>query len=327
MIESYVSARAPRRGPLGVGIAVAALVMILVASACGRGSDRGPGSETPPPGKVALDAESQAVAKNIQANMKDFLITNKVPAGAKVTLNWVRATPMEGLYEANFGIAMGSNQGRRSIYFDQKAKHFVLGPVYTVGQILRSRIETKNMVLLDRASKGPESAPIVIVEYTDFECPYCAAAAGTLRALLKKYNNQVRLVVKHMPLDQMHPWAYDAAVTAECAAAQKPEAFWYFYDYFFDPTRRLTKENIGEKTQGFAKSIGLDVDRLKSCVEKKEPKTRIDSDLKEATDYGFTATPTFVINGVVVVGNHPLSVFEEVIQEQLLLLKAGEAKG
>jgi len=308
-----------------VGIAVAALVLILVASACGPGSDRGPGSETPPPGKVALDADSQAVAKNIQTNMKDFLITNKVPAGTKVTLNWVKAAPLEGLYEANFEIDMcGGQKGRRSMYFDKKANHFTLGPVYTMGEILRPRVETRNMVLLDRASKGPESAPISIVEYTDFQCAYCAAAAGTLQVLLKKYN-QVRLVVKHMPLDQMHPWAYDAAVTAECAAAQKPEAFWYFYDYFFDPSRRLTKENIGQKTQGFAKSIGLEPDRLKSCVEKKEPKARIDSDLREATDYGFTATPTFVINGVVIVGNQPLSVFEEIIQEQLQ--KAGKTKG
>jgi len=325
MIEWYDSVREPRRAPLGVGLAAAALVVILGVAACGRGSDSGPGSEAQPPGKVALDAESQAVAKNVEANMKDFLITNKVPAGAKVKLNWVKATPMEGLFEANFEIVVGGNKGNRSMYFDRKVKHFVLGPLYTLGEILRSRVDTTNMVLLDRASRGPESAPITIVEYSDFQCQFCAAAAGTLKAVLKKYNNQVRLIFKHMPLEQLHPWAYDAALTAECAAAQKPGTFWYFHDYFFDPSTNLLKENYEKKTQSFAKTIGLDADSLKRCVEKKEPKARIDFDLKEASDYGFTATPTFVINGVVVVGNQPMSVFEEIIQEQLQ--KAAETKG
>jgi protein-disulfide isomerase len=310
----------PNRALLCLG-----LIAILGIAGCGKGSDKDETSKAPPPGKVALDAESQEVAKKIQANMKDFLITNKVPSTAKVTLNYVRKAPFEGLYEASFSIEMGGQRGQRSFYFDRDAKHFVFGPVYTVGKVLRSRVDTKNMVLIDRAAKGPETAPVVIAEYSDFQCPYCGAAAGTVAALLKKYDGQVRLVFKHMPLSDMHPWAYDAAVTAECASAQKPEAFWYFHDYFYDPSKRLTRDNFKQKTEEFAKTINLDVGKLSTCVDKGDPKTRIDYDLREAGNFGFTATPTFVINDVVVVGNQPLSVFEEVIQEELQ--KTGKTQG
>lgn len=307
----------------GFALFLAALFVLSGAAGCGKQSGTDGQTPTPPPGKIALDADSQAVAKQIQANMKDFLITNKVPTTAKVQINYVKKSPVEGIYEASFAIDMGGRSGKRSFYFDREAKHFLLGPVYTVGEVLRSRIDMKNMVLIDRASKGPESAAVTIAAYSDFQCPYCGSAAQTVSAILKKYGDQVRLVYKHMPLSEMHPWAYDASLTVECAAAQKPEAFWYFHDYFYDPSRGLTRKNFREKTGAFAKSINLDVKKLQSCVDAKQFGARIDYDLREASNYGFTATPTFVVNGIVIVGNQPLSVFVEVIQEELQ--KAGKA--
>ena len=312
----------PASGTWCAGLLLAALVALPGTAGCGKGA--GTEGQTPPPGKVALDADSQEVAKKIQSNMKDFLITNKVPSNAKVQLNYVKKAPLEGMYEADFSIDMGARKGRRSFYFDREAKHFLLGPVYTVGEVLRPRVDTKNMVLIDRAAKGPENAPVVIAEYSDFQCPYCSAASAAIHVVVRKYGDRVRLVFKHMPLVDMHPWAYDAALTAECAAAQKPEAFWYFHDFFFDPGKRLTRDNFKQKTEVFAKTINLDVKKLMACVDARLPAARIDYDLNEAGNYGFTATPTFVINGIVVVGNQPLSVFEEVIQEELQ--KAGEAK-
>jgi len=304
---------------------LAALVTLSGAAGCGEESGTDTQSQTPPPEKIAMDPDSQEVAKRIQASMKDFLITNKVPSTAKVKLDYVKKSPVEGMYEASFAIDMGGRQGRRTYLFDREAKHFVLGPVYTVGEVLRPRIETRNMVLIDRAAKGPETAAVVIAEYSDFQCPYCGAAANTVKAILRKYGDQVRLVYKHMPLSDMHPWSYDASLTAECAAVQKPEAFWYFHDYFYDPSKRLTRENFKMKTEGFARTINLDVKKLMACVDAKQPAARIDYDMQEASNYGFTATPTFVINGIVIVGNQPLSVFEEVIQEELQ--KAGKAEG
>ena len=325
MFEASEKRREGRTGRLGSSLVAAVLAAILAVAGCGKGAEKDTALQTPPAGQVALDADSQDVAKKIQKNMKDFLITNKVPSGAKVKLEWVKKSPSEGMYEASFAIDIGGRQGRRSYFFDREVKHFVTGPMFTLGEIFRPTVEIANMVLVDRASKGPESAPVVIAEYSDFQCPYCGAASSTIEGIVKKYGDQVRLVFKHMPLTELHPWAYDAALTAECAAAQKPEMFWYFHDYFYDPTKRLTKENLKEKTSNFAKTINLDVKRLNECVEKKEPKARIDYDLTEASNYGFTATPTFVVNGVVLVGNQPMSVFEEVIQEQLQ--KAGKRRG
>ena len=315
-----------RRKCFARGAPAAALLLgLFMTGACGEGAPGSGDVQTLPAGRVALDAESSEVARNIQANMKEFLVTNKVPNSAKVELKWVKKSPYEGMYEASFSIDLGGNVGRRSFFFDREARHFVFGPVYTVGEIRRSRVETRNMVLLDRAAKGPEGAPVVIAEYSDFQCPFCGAASQTVKALLNKYKDDIRLVFKHMPLAELHPWAYDASVTAECAASQDPEAFWYFHDYYFDPVHRLTADNFREKTQAFAKTIHLDVEKLSACVEKNEPKARIDYDLNEALNYGFSSTPTFVINGVVVIGNQSFSVFEEIVQEELK--KAGKLGG
>jgi protein-disulfide isomerase len=299
------------------GLLAVLLATVLLQPACGRGSREKGEAQTPPPGRVALDADAREVAKTIQANMQDFLVTSKVPTSAKVKLNWVRKAPYEGMYEANFAVELGGRVGRKSYFFDRTAKHFVLGPVYTVGEIYRRRVDTRNMVLVDRASRGPATAPITIAEYSDFQCPFCAAASLTIRALMKKYKGKVRHVFKHMPLTELHPLAYRAALVAECAGAQKRDAFWHFHDYFFDPSHHLTPENFKEKTRAFAGTLGLDVARLNVCVDKKEPKALINYDLNEAINYGFTSTPTFVINGVVLMGNQPYGVFEEIIQEEL----------
>lgn len=302
-----------------------ALGALLLVWACNGGFPDEGGMVSSPGERVALDPESRAVAEKVQANLKEFLATNRVPHSAKVTLKWVKKSPYEGMYEAHFEIALGGHKGRRSFFFDREAKHFVMGPVYTVGELLRRRIGTQSMVLLDRAARGPEQAPIVIAEYSDFQCPYCSAASRTVKAILDKYKGQVRVVFKHMPLKALHSWAYDASMTAECAAAQRPEAFWDFYDYFFDPAKHLEEQNFREKTRSFAKSLDLDVAKLKICVDRQEPKARIDYDLDEAIGYGFTSTPTFVINGVVIVGNQSLSVFEEIIEEELR--KAAKLQG
>ncbi len=301
----------------GAGPVAVLLATVLLQPACDRGSRQEGEAQTPPPGRVALDAESQEVAKAIQANMQDFLVTNKVPTSAKVKLNWVKRASYEGMYEANFAIELGGRVGSKSYFFDREAKHFVLGPVYTVGEIYRPRIDTRGMVLLDRASRGPETAPITIAEYSDFQCPFCSAASLTVGALLKKYEGKVRHVFKHMPLVEQHSWAYQAALVAECAAAQRPDAFWYFHDYFFDPSQRLTADNFKEKSRAFAGTLGLDVEKLDLCVDQEEPKALIQYDLNEAANFGFTATPTFVINGVVLMGNQPYGVFEEIVQEEL----------
>ncbi len=309
------------RGSFGTSLGILAAGALLFILACDK-----PSEETttivPPPGRLALDAESREVAKKIQANMRDFLITNKVPAAAEVSLRWVKKAPAEGLYEANFAIKLGETDGSKSYYFDRNAEHFIMGPIYTVGEIFRSRVDVDNMILFNRAAKGPEDAPITIVEYSDFQCPYCGVASPTIKKILKKYDGKIRFVFKHRPMSEIHDWAYDAAIASECARAQKPDTFWYFHDFFYDPSYKLTRDNFDAKTDAFAEKVFLDVDQFKECMKNETPKPLIAQDLEEVAGYGMTSTPTFVINGVVVVGNQPTSVFEEIIQEELLKREA-----
>jgi protein-disulfide isomerase len=302
---------------LGGLLLIGLFVSLFSVAGCGQGSREEPTEYPVPRGVMALDEESEEVADNIQSNMKSFLVTNKVPAGATVTLLWVRKTRYEGMYEANFSIRVGRREGRRSFYFDKEAKHFVTGPVYTVGEIHRARIDPRQMSLLGRPSRGHEDATVTIVEYSDFQCPYCALAAPGIKGFLKRNKGKVRLVFKHLPLTQLHDWAFDAAVISECAGLQDPDAFWLFHDYLYDSRAELKKENLNAKSRKFAEVINLDREKFDLCVANEEPKARIDQDLSEASSYGFTATPTFVIEDVVLVGNQPISVLEEVVQELL----------
>lgn len=169
-----------------------------------------------------------------------------------------------------------------------------------------------------RAIRGNKDAKITIVEYSDFQCPYCSRAYYTVNELLKKYAGKVRLIYKHLPLD-MHSQAMSAAQYFEAITKQDPEKAWKFHDIIFENPDVL--KNGEQGLQKTAASLGLDQQQLKKALKNKDIKAQIEKDVKEAKKFGFNGTPSFLINGVALRGAHPQESFSKIIDKLLMTAK------
>jgi protein-disulfide isomerase len=163
---------------------------------------------------------------------------------------------------------------------------------------------------LGRPCIGNPNAPITIVEYSDFQCFYCGKAASTVQDLVKNYPQKIRVFFKHMPFHEM---SKKEALYFEAIARQSVEKAWQFHDMAFDRREDVQKEKENV-LQEMANLLGVDDARLKTDLQIKELADMIDEDLKEARSFGFDATPSFLINGISVVGAVPLDEFERVIR-------------
>jgi len=166
-------------------------------------------------------------------------------------------------------------------------------------------------ILKHNPTKGPKDAPITIIEFTDFQCIFCKKGKMTMDELMMIYPNKIRLVYKNLPLSKIHKEALSAAKAA--MAANKQGMFWPYYDMLFD-----SSPNLGNDVYlKIAKMLNLDISRFKSDMNSEEIKKQIQMDIEEARRFGINATPTFVINGVVIRGAKSLSFFKKVIDRLL----------
>lgn len=173
----------------------------------------------------------------------------------------------------------------------------------------------KPVIEKTRPIRGNPKARVTIVEYSDFQCPFCGRGAKTVEALLKKYKGDVRLIYKHMPLTNIHPHAMKAAIYFEAIARQDAEKAWKFHDIIFDNQNKLKG---GEKAiKKIAASLGLNEKRLQKDVKDKAILAQVEKDSKEAMKFGFTGTPSFVVNGISLKGAQPIESFSRIIDKAL----------
>ena len=163
----------------------------------------------------------------------------------------------------------------------------------------------------DDYSIGPENAPITLIEFSDYECPYCRRwYQETYLRLREEYGDQVRIVFRDFPLYSIHPNAEPAAIAANCAGEQGD--YWGFHDLVFD-SEALGKEYYLQ----FAEQLGLDVEQFKACIESEKYKDEVSADYQYASNLGVSSTPTFFLNGIPIVGAQPFEVFQQVIEQEL----------
>jgi protein-disulfide isomerase len=159
-------------------------------------------------------------------------------------------------------------------------------------------------------AKGPADAPIELIEFADFECPYCQAASPTIKRVLDTYGNRVRFVYRNFPLAS-HPNAIPAAEAAQCANEQGQ--FWAYHDRLFGSPGNLSSADL----RSTAQQLGLDVARFNSCVEEHRYRSVVETDVKAGTTAGVNGTPAFFINGRLLSGAQPYDAFKNVIDEEL----------
>ncbi len=168
------------------------------------------------------------------------------------------------------------------------------------------------LVVPGASFKGSKNAPVTIVEFSDFQCPFCAKAQAVLEQILEAYPNQVKLVYRYFPLER-NPQAKLAAEAAECAAQQG--RFWDYHDQAFANASQLSPARL----QALAEALHLDVQAFSTCLDAGKTRARVAQDLADAREAGVTATPTFFINGRMVEGAPPFATFEKIIDQQLAL--------
>jgi predicted DsbA family dithiol-disulfide isomerase len=157
---------------------------------------------------------------------------------------------------------------------------------------------------------GGADAPVTLVEYTDFQCPFCSRVQPTLNTIVSRYGNNVRHVFKHLPL-AMHTEAQLAAEASMCAADQG--RFWQLHDWLFANSRNISRESLLEQARG----LELDEDVFASCLDEDVHAAAIQRDMVEAQSFGISGTPGFLINGRILRGAQPLDAFTAVIDDEL----------
>lgn len=168
----------------------------------------------------------------------------------------------------------------------------------------------KDIVSDNSPAKGPKEAPVTIIEYTDFQCPYCRRGAETMHKIMEMYPEKVRLVFKNNPL-KFHPQALPAAKAA--LAANKQGKFWEYHDLLFKNSTRLNKEMYLK----LARDLDLDIEKFNKDRNSEEIARQIKDEQAQAARHKLTGTPMFIVNGVVVRGAQPLPYFTMVIDRLL----------
>jgi protein-disulfide isomerase len=160
-------------------------------------------------------------------------------------------------------------------------------------------------------SIGPDNAPITIIEFSDYQCPFCRRwHQQVYEPLLAAYPGKIKLVYRNLPLTSIHPDAMSAAEAAMCAGEQ--DAYWPYHEKLFGG------ESLGNQVYlQYAQELSLNMDKFQSCLNVHKYKATIEADSNFAVNLGVSSTPTFFINGLAVVGAQPLSVFKQVIDKEL----------
>ena len=161
-------------------------------------------------------------------------------------------------------------------------------------------------------SFGPKNAPITVVEFSDYQCPFCQRFhQDTYKSLLNAYPGQIRFVYRNLPLTSIHPEAMPAAAASLCAQEQSADAYWAYHDKLFSGS--LGREAYLQ----YATELNLDTTAFEACLDSGKQESVVQKDMDFALSLGVRSTPTFFVNGIPIVGAQPLQSFQQLIDKEL----------
>jgi len=265
--------------------------------------------------------------------ISDMLITqaakakNMTPEAyleAEVTKRARKVTDAEvvAFYQANVGQMQGRSLEQMSPaitrFLEQQeengARQSLVAELKKSGPAVRIMLEAPRAeIALTSADPaiGNAKAPVTIVEFSDFQCPFCLRASPTIKRLRETYGDKVRVVWKDFPLTQIHPQAFKAAEAGHCAADQGK--FWEFHDKLFGNQQALQPEFLKQ----YAKDAGMDAAAFETCLDSSKYAERVRDSVAAGSAVGVSSTPTVFVNGRMLEGAQPYEVFAAVIDEEL----------
>lgn len=270
---------------------------------------------------IAMAAGPSPVA---DARLVEYLQKRlRLPLSSSVQLGPAVAGPMPGLWSRTASIS--NNKGAAvqiQLFSDAAGQKVIVGQAFDTRQDPWGRISVKALRLDDRATLGPPDAPVTMIEFGDFECPFCAHALGSIEtALHTTYKGRVRLIFKHFPLGS-HPWARKAALAAECVRAQNPEAFWDFARDLYRDQNSINGTNLEQHVAAFAAKAKLDQPALKACMSSRPAELLVQQDIDDGRAVRVASTPTILIDGIALVGDPDAQTLNFVLDSELKMRAA-----
>ena len=229
--------------------------------------------------------------------------------------------------ETTIHVTIGENKETVKFYVSKDGKYLFRGDMsdMTKDPLAESRAQIQ---MNDAPSLGDPKAAVILVEYSDFECPVCRSLHDVLRGILPNYAGKVRVVFKDFPLEQLHPWARTAAIAGRCAYRQNPAAFWKMYDLIYDNQEIISAGNAWTKMMDYAGQSRLDTDAFKACMASPEAGEAVNASRANGQLLEVNSTPTVFVNGRRMVGAdaHLLEQYINYELDQLKTEKTAEKK-
>ena len=293
-------------------VAAIAVLLVTFSSVGAARAQNAPGLSPAVANTVPTDPAKDAALKTYL--QKHF----KIPTPDAITLGPAFKTPIAGLLARQ--LTVRNDQGQSvgaTIFFDQNENKAIIGQYIDTSAEPWGRVNMGAVTLGDRPEQGPADAPVTIVEFADFECPFCAHAFTVLETMVNTtYKGKVKVIFKAYPLN-VHPWALKAAEAAECARLQNPAAFWDFARYFYTNQGSININNIQQNVDKLAKQQKLDAPSLKACMDSPQTEAHVKQDQNDGNSIHVSSTPTFFVNGIPVVGLPDNKIMEYVIDSEL----------
>lgn len=276
-----------------------------------------PAPQAPPAAPVSLDTAA------LNAYFRHMLMW---PNDVQIAISIEGPSPIPGYYRVKIRGSRGDKFQDEAFTISSDSKVVIKGDILeTAKNPFQPVIDQLN--LSNQPFLGSPDAPVKVVEFADFQCPYCKQEAGVVRnQLMQAFPNSVQLFYMDYPLYTIHPYARDAAIMGRCIYAQNNDAFWAYHDWIFEHQSEITLDSLREKALGFAKADKrLDAERLTACVSTPEPKAQVDKSQALGDALGINATPTLFINGRRMVGTIPIDDLKMVVDHEIAYAKAKKA--
>jgi protein-disulfide isomerase len=239
-----------------------------------------------------------------------------------------RPTTVPNLQQIDVHFTYNGRSQDETFYVTKDGKTILRGFMYDVAQNpFKADLDKLKTDL--SPSFGSAGAPVVLVVFSDFQCPNCKAEAETLRQnLVAAFPTQVRTYFKDFPIEQLHPWAKTAAIAGRCVFRESPTAFWKYHDWMYEHQGEVTVENLKSKVLEFATGAqDLDGMQLGRCIDTKATEAEVDASVAEAHALRIDATPTMFLNGRRLIGNYPWPNLEQLINGELNYQKTAQNAG
>lgn len=215
-----------------------------------------------------------------------------------VTVGDPKPSDVPGMQEIRVKITRGQASGEELLYVTKDGGKILQGMAYDVN-FNPFKKDLDKLKTSFQPSLGTPGATVVIVLFSDFECPYCKVEAQMLRQnLISTYPTQVRLYFIDFPLEQLHPWARAAAIGGRCVFHQDPASFWEYYDWVYSHQETITADNLKSIVNIWSKDRkDIDTVQLTACMDTKETNKEVDGEIAKAKELEVGGTPTLFVNG------------------------------